>query len=84
MWGWEDLRMLLLSPKGVSQWGRHLGEAAPGGKSGGNVFQVLYITSVQQELSYRNAEVYPKWTVFGRLNWEPCAEWVDLDVNLLV
>lgn len=78
--------MLLLSPKGVSQLGRHLGEAAPGGKFGGNVFfpGVLHHMCIQQELSHRNIKVYPEWTVFGRLNWEPCAEWVDLDVNLLV
>lgn len=43
--------MLLLSPKGVSQWGRRLGEAAPGGKSGGNVFQVLYITCLYSRSS---------------------------------
>lgn len=45
--------MLLLSPKGVTQVGRHSAGAAPGGKSGGNVLQVYSILCiVQQELSH--------------------------------
>lgn len=86
MWRWADLyEDAAAVPKRVSQLGRHSDEAAPGGESGGNVFQVFYISCVVQQDSRSGMSRWiPGGIVFGRLNQEPCAEWGDLVVNLLV